>query len=77
MNIMTTKLTPLQAQELLVIACNQMKDVPSYRLGQAIFNLLPKTVSDHIWCTPNDFFYWQDEDKVMEVFMRECVEDCK
>ncbi|AHK11592.1 hypothetical protein S140_185 [Shewanella sp. phage 1/40] len=74
MEIIMTKITIHQSVELLNLARKQMASEPTYRLGQAIFNLLPKTVSDNIRCTTNDFFYWTDEGKVLEVFYTECVE---
>ena len=49
------KLTQKQAQNILETANVQMQQVPTYRLGQAIFNLLPKEVSDTIYMTELDF----------------------
>jgi len=68
------KLTHQQANELLGKVYKQRRISPSYRLGQGIFNLLPEDLAEYIRDT-NDFFYWTDEDKVLEVFYRECVED--
>jgi hypothetical protein len=31
-----------------------------YRYGQSVWNLLPKEVSDKIYSTSYDFFYWPD-----------------
>jgi hypothetical protein len=69
------KLTQKQAQSILETANIQMQQVPTYRLGQAIFNLLPKEVSDTIWRTELDFFFWTDEDKVLQVFYDNLVGD--
>lgn len=68
------KLTQKQAQNILATANIQMQQVPTYRLGQAIFNLLPKEVSDTIYMTELDFFFWTDSDKVLQVFYDNLVE---
>ena len=68
------KLTQKQAQYILATAYKQMREVPTYRLGQAIFNLLPKEVSDTIYMTELDFFFWTDSDKVLQVFYDNLVE---
>jgi hypothetical protein len=52
-----------------------MRQVPTYRLGQAIFNLLPKEVSDTIYMTELDFFFWTDDNKVLQVFYDNLVGD--
>lgn len=67
------KLTHQQANELLGKVFKKRNICPSYRLGQGIFNLLPDDLAEYIRDT-NDFFYWTDEDKVLEVFYAECVE---
>jgi len=69
------KLTQKQAQNILETARTQMQQVPTYRLGQAIFNLLPKEVSDTIYMTELDFFFWTDSDKVLQVFYDNLVGD--
>lgn len=69
------KLTLTQAEYILAAATMQMQQVPTYRLGQAIFNLLPKEVSDTIYMTELDFFFWTDSDKVLQVFYDNLVGD--
>lgn len=69
------KLTLTQAQTILETANIQMQQVPTYRLGQAIFNLLPKGVSDTIYMTELDFFFWTDDNKVLQVFYDNLVGD--
>ena len=71
-----SKLTVQQANDILRTAMYQVSKGKSYdyRLGQAIFNLLPKDTADIIDQTPNDFFYWLDKEKVLEVFWNELVE---
>ena len=69
------KLTQKQAQNILETANIQMQQVPTYRLGQAIFNLLPKEVSDTIYLTELDFFFWTDDNKVLQVFYDNLVGD--
>lgn len=44
------------------------------RLGQVLFNALPESTSNLVYLTPNDFFYWLDEEKVLATFYNECVE---
>ena len=51
-----------------------------YRLGQAIFNLLPKEIAYDIYeGNVEDFFYWQDspenEAKILEILFTNYVEE--
>jgi len=50
-----------------------------YRLGQAIYNLLPSTIAYHLIENGNDFFYWLDtpenEAKILEILFNNYVED--
>lgn len=38
-----------------------------YQFGQALYNLLPNYVTQQIYQTEFDFFYWTDDNKVLEV----------
>lgn len=67
------KLTHQQANEILGKVFKHRKACPDYRLGQGIFNLLPDNLAEYIRDT-NDFFYWTDEGKVLDVFYAECVD---
>lgn len=69
------KLTLTQAQSILETANTQMQQVPTYRLGQAIFNLLPEELANTIRGTERDFFYWIDDNKVFQVFYDNLVGD--
>ena len=67
------KLTQDEAQALLLKVGEQIANCPSYRLGQGIYNLLPKHLSDIIWKTELDMFYWTDDNLVMETFYKHFV----
>ena len=47
-----------------------------YRFGQALWNVLPDSVTKHIWNTDKDFFYWSDERvaEILEIVYSEFVE---
>ena len=68
-----TKLTYTEAQNIYlkasaeVIKYNHCK----YRLGQAIWNLLPVSVAEQHRYRLTDFFYWNDEQKVLDCFFSE------
>lgn len=69
------KIYSVEDAALLVIAArNQVRQQPYIRLGQALFNLLPAEVYAYFTGTKNDFFYWTDEQKVLQVFWTEYVE---
>ena len=75
---MKSKLTKEYADCIVVYAQLVVKQNPCMRLGQVIMNNLNVEVAENLswYATPQtDFYYWTDEDKVLEVFYRECVED--
>ena len=68
------KLTQDEAQALLSKVREQIAGCPSYRLGQGIYNLLRETpLADIVWNTELDFFYWTDDNLVMETFYKHFV----
>ncbi len=68
------KLTQDGAQALLLKVGEQIAGCPSYRLGQGIYNLLRETpLADIVWQTELDFFYWTDDNLVMETFYEHFV----
>lgn len=68
------KLTQDGAQALLLKVGEQIAGCPSYRLGQGIYNLLRETpLADIVWQTGLDFFYWTDDNLVMETFYKHFV----
>ena len=71
------KLTHQQAIQIVIKVRNDIKKCPSYRLGQGIYNELREysEIEKKLFKTENDFFYWIDEEKVLECFYRECVEN--
>ena len=70
------KLTKTEMQKYIDIANKQCFDGVDYhyRFGQAMYNLLPKEVTEQIYMTKLDFFYWTDYDAVMEVINEELTE---
>ena len=70
------KLTKTEMQKYIDIANKQVFDGIEYhyRFGQAMYNLLPKEVTEQIYMTELDFFYWNDYDAVMEVINEELTE---
>lgn len=58
-------LTPDQATELMVQAYSQVDE--HYRLGQAVWNLLPRPVAVRFHRTKYDFFYFKDNARVEEI----------
>lgn len=72
-----TKLTKEQADRILEKA-SSLSTMQSYglgyRLGQAIFNLLPMELYNALAGTPEDFFYERDESVVIHKFYAHCVE---
>ena len=67
------KLTQDEAQSILLKVGEQIAGCPSYRLGQGIYNLLPKDLADIVWKTELDMFYWTDDNLVMETFYKHFV----
>lgn len=68
------KIHSIKYAVLLVLAARkEVKQYPHLRFGQALFNLLPNEVYAYFTGTKNDFFYWTDEDKVLQVFCTEYV----
>jgi len=79
---MKAKLTQQAADDMVVFAYEQLRNNPCMRLGQIIMNHLNVEVAENLkWgdikngVPQTDFYYWKDEDKVLEVFYRECVGD--
>lgn len=69
------KIYSIEDAALLVMAARkEVKQHPHLRFGQALFNLLPNEVYAYFTGTKNDFFYWTDEKKVLQVFWTEYVE---
>ena len=70
------KLTKTEMQKYIDIANKQVFDGIEYhyRFGQAMYNLLPKEVTEQIYMTKLDFFYWNDYDAVMGVINEELTE---
>lgn len=66
-------LTTQQASWILKKAKNAIAAQPSLRLGQAIYNNLPPMMYNYHTGTDLDFFYWEEDHKVMETFLREYV----
>lgn len=60
------KLSGLDLHNIFVQVWDQMREEPSYRLGQSVFNLLPQELCRLITRTELDFFYWTNNDKVIE-----------
>ena len=73
---MNKKLTKEQAAQTLKTAYEHvhLNRSAKYRLGQAIWNILPDELTTHFHGTEHDFFYWTDEAKVINVFMDKYVE---
>ena len=72
---MKSKLTQQAADNMVVFAYEQLRNNPCMRLGQIIMNHLNVEVAENLKWGETDFYYWKDEDKVLEVFYAECVED--
>lgn len=72
--IVANKLTKEQAEIVLLKAYEERLIFPSLRLGQAIFNLLTLKQISNIIADDRDFFYIKDDEKVIEMFMKYCVE---
>ena len=71
---MKAKITQQAADNMVVFAYEQLRNNPCMRLGQVIMNNLNVEVAENLSLGETDFYYWEDEDKVLEVFYRECVE---
>ena len=71
---MKSKLTKQAADDLVALAYETMREHPYIRLGQVIMNNLDTEVAENLVWGETDFYYWEDEDEVLEVFYRECVE---
>ena len=69
-----TKLTYEQAIKLVEQASQESTEIQHYRFGQALWNLIPIDVSSEYLSTDKDFFYWVDNNKVIEVFYQHFVE---
>lgn len=62
------KLTNDRANTIVREARKMVKANPGYRLGQAIWNLLPLELNHLMTATPLDFFHNRDEDRVLDLF---------
>ena len=76
---MTKKLTKEQAAETLKTAYEHvhLNRLANYRLGQAIWNILPDELTMQFHGTEYDFFYWTNDNKVVNIFMDKYVEQEK
>lgn len=72
---MKSKLTKQAADELVSCAMLVIEGHPYIRLGQAISNILDKSVAENLVWGETDFYYWSNDALVLETFYRECVED--
>lgn len=68
-----TKLAYAEAQSIYVTASTEVIKYEhcKYRLGQAIWNLLPVSVAEQHRYGLTDFFCWVDEQKVLDCFFSE------
>lgn len=57
-----------EATVILNKAKEQVKENKGYRLGQAIWNLLPDEIANEHRASDVDFFYWTDDERVLNVF---------
>lgn len=71
------KLSYAEALSISQQAYQQVQVTPTYRLGQGITNLLPKELWEETNQTDLDFFYWLDNEKVLNTFYSEYVDPCK
>ena len=76
---MKVKMTKQAADNLVSFAYEQQRNHPYMRLGQLIMNHLDvEVVVNLTWGDTNtpqtDFYYWEDNAKVLETFYKECVE---
>lgn len=69
------KLTMKEADQLLWVALRDCLVNPHLRLGQALWNITPKEVTDVHHGTKNDFFYWTNKTLVMQTFYKHYVEN--
>ena len=69
-------LTKEEAEECLAEAQLMVVEYrdSNYRFGQSLFNCLPVDLYHHFTGTEHDFFYWKDDDKVIETFYEFYVE---
>ncbi len=68
------KLTQNEAQALLIqVGEKRAALLPSYRLGQAIYNAMGDSLARIVWNTELDMFYWTDDNLVMETFYKHFV----
>ncbi len=70
------KLNKHEVQKYIDAANRQTQEGTSYhyRFGQAMWNLLPKEVTEEIYMTKFDFFYWTDYYAVMKVINEQLTE---
>jgi hypothetical protein len=69
-------LTKQEAQDLIQKAYSMNSQYGrGFRLGQAISNLLPIDLYQHMCGSTEDFFYVFDNEKAIELFYTHCVGD--
>ncbi len=68
------KLTEDGGDKLVVKVISETNNIKGYRVGQSLFNNLPKDLADEIRGTELDFFYWANDTMVWETFYKEMVE---
>ena len=68
------RLSKAEAYDLVGAALEQVEADRYYRLGQAIWNLMPLRVTEGKIGTEVDFFYQTDDQKAYGMFMKNFVE---
>lgn len=71
---MANKLSKEEAIKLLDKVADERVIFPNMTLGQVIFNFLTLKQISNVISDERDFFYLKDEEKVLEIFMKYCVE---
>jgi hypothetical protein len=69
------KLSRKEADRVLYLAGDEIRQFSCLRLGQAICNILPMETLEIIIHTEHDFYYWQDDSQVMDTFYKLLVEE--
>ena len=68
-----TKLSYDHALNLIQEAHNKIQQHDGYRFGQALTNLLPRSLYEQHNATGIDFFYWTDYDMIINCFYKHYV----
>lgn len=69
------KLSQTELDNYINIATQQVAANPYYRFGQALWNILPNEVTKDLHGKKElDFFYWTDDNAVMEVVVEHILE---